>query len=661
MVRRRSQIFILLALFMLAIGNSARSEPASLAPIEVTQSTPNKVCLDCHGVQGFAVPKGETGQAPKRHLFVNGDAFTGSAHGKVPCVGCHADIKELPHAKDVKRSVDCIQCHADTAKTQASGAESIRIGNVIHQTRDFLASIHARPSKDDPSRPNATCVDCHSAHFVSPVKTKAGAEFRLSTPEVCGRCHAEQKAKYDGSVHGIAVHRFADPKAATCADCHTAHRVSKVKEDPARLLITQNCGSCHDKAYESYRSTYHGQINALGYTHTAKCFDCHDHHEISKTSDPASKVSDANRVQTCRQCHKAATAGFLGFYPHGNTHDFAKYPEMWITSKFMILLLAGVFTVFWTHSALWFLRERRDRKAGIHHVLVDSDGHAVELPPAPEFAKEKHIRRFGLGWRLAHLVLAIAVMLLVLTGTSLLYAQTFWAPAVIKAFGGPKIAGVVHRTCAAIFGLLFFGHLAVVAWNIIRGRGKFRWFGVTSLLPNVRDFRDFIAMMKWFLGRGPRPAFDHWTYWEKFDYWAPFWGMVIIGLSALSLLFPEVTASYLPGWVFNAATILHGEEAFLAAVFLFTVHYFNSHFRPTKLPQDITMFTGTVPLHEFIEERGLEYKRLVESGKLESVLVDPPGRGQTRAAQILGAVLIIAGLMLLLMVLQGFWSEVLFG
>jgi hypothetical protein len=63
-------------------------------------------------------------------------------------------------------------------------------------------------------------------------------------------------------------------------------------------------------------------------------------------------------------------------------------------------------------------------------------------------------------------------------------------------------------------------------------------------------------------------------------------------------LFPEVTASYLPGWVFNAATILHGEEAFLAAVFLFTVHYFNSHFRPTKLPQDITMFTGTVPLHE---------------------------------------------------------------
>jgi hypothetical protein len=27
------------------------------------------------------------------------------------------------------------------------------------------------------------------------------------------------------------------------------------------------------------------------------------------------------------------------------------------------------------------------------------------------------------------------------------------------------------------------------------------------------------------------PVFDRWTYWEKFDYWAPFWGVTIIGVS----------------------------------------------------------------------------------------------------------------------------------
>lgn len=49
------------------------------------------------------------------------------------------------------------------------------------------------------------------------------------------------------------------------------------------------------------------------------------------------------------------------------------------------------------------------------------------------------------------------------------------------------------------------------------------------------------------------------------------------------LAFPHVTATYLPGWVFNVATLVHG-ETFLAAVFLFTVHFFNNHFRPDKLP-----------------------------------------------------------------------------
>jgi hypothetical protein len=117
---------------------------------------------------------------------------------------------------------------------------------------------------------------------------------------------------------------------------------------------------------------------------------------------------------------------------------------------------------------------------------------------------------------------------------------------------------------------------------------RFRWFGPTSMLPNWQDLRDIGAMFKWFFGVAPRPKFDRWSYWEKFDYWAPFWGMMIIGLSGLMLWFPIATASFLPGWVFNVATIVHAEEAILAAVFLFTVHYFNVHFRPEKWPMDIT-------------------------------------------------------------------------
>ena len=69
--------------------------------------------------------------------------------------------------------------------------------------------------------------------------------------------------------------------------------------------------------------------------------------------------------------------------------------------------------------------------------------------------------------------------------------------------------------------------------------------------------------------------------------------------------------------MFNVATIFHGEEAVLAAVFLFTVHFFNNHFRPDKFPLDTVMFTGAVSLEEFQREHAVEYDRLVETGQLE--------------------------------------------
>ncbi|HOS87696.1 MAG TPA: aminotransferase class I/II-fold pyridoxal phosphate-dependent enzyme, partial [Burkholderiaceae bacterium] len=44
-------------------------------------------------------------------------------------------------------------------------------------------------------------------------------------------------------------------------------------------------------------------------------------------------------------------------------------------------------------------------------------------------------------------------------------------------------------------------------------------------VPDIRDIRD---MFLWFFNRGPMPKFDRWTYWEKFDFWAVFWGMFAI-------------------------------------------------------------------------------------------------------------------------------------
>jgi hypothetical protein len=124
------------------------------------------------------------------------------------------------------------------------------------------------------------------------------------------------------------------------------------------------------------------------------------------------------------------------------------------------------------------------------------------------------------------------------------------------------------------------------------------------------------------------------------------------------LAFKDTIASVLPGWVFNIATLVHGEEAILAAVFLFTVHFFNNHFRPDKLPPpDIVMFTGTVPLEEFRREHPLEYGRLAASGELARHVVDAPSQPMTVGSRVLGIALIVLGLILLALVLIGFIGE----
>ncbi|NBR29298.1 MAG: cytochrome C, partial [Betaproteobacteria bacterium] len=486
------------------------------------------------------------------------------------------------------------------------------------------------------------CVDCHADRTEIPHK-----EGMPKSKVDCGNCHSDQKAAYLTSVHGQEAQK-GNLKAATCSSCHSKHEIQHVNTDESKLAIVQSCGKCHSENFRSYTDTYHGQVNTLGYTYTAKCFDCHASHTIQRVKDPASTVHPDNRLKTCQKCHTGATAGFVTFQPHANTHDFNRYPIMWIASKFMISLLAGVFAFFWLHSALWFYREYRDRKEGKSRPHVKAEA-------VPGKAPEKHYQRFALGWRIGHFCFALSVMLLVLTGMAVFYAETGWAKAIVDAFGGPRVTAYVHRVCAAVMLGIFFIHLVFVAIKLGKVWRTFNWLGPDSLVPNLRDLQGAIDMFKWFFGAGPRPVFDRWTYWEKFDYWAVFWGMGIIGGSGMMLAFPNVTASILPGWVFNIATLVHGEEAFLAAVFLFTVHFFNNHLRPDKYPPpDIVMFTGAVALEEFKREHALEYKRLVDSGQLEKYLVDAPSKPMTIGSRIVGIVLIACGLSLLVMVMIGF-------
>ncbi len=637
-------------------GSAAKADPLG-----------NAACLACHeGGKSAKIEVAGHEEGSKRELRpVDQHLFIRSVHGDLKCVDCHTEIVDAT-AKHVLAEhaprPDCVSCHAALwAKAQNDGqaAEKSRLGEVVQNAVAYKNSFHARPDADEPWHPKAYCEDCHSSHTfdVPPKGSARRTAWHKEIPNTCGdKCHEDQLYEYTRSIHGEEVLDKGNLKAAVCTDCHTAHDIANTSTDKFKLATVKGCGNCHKEEYSSYSGTYHGQVNRLGYTYTAWCVDCHGSHKIRAVDDPKSSVNIANRLKTCQKCHSDkkpgmhdATPGYVTFGPHANTHDFDKYPQMVVTAAFMRGLLVFVFAFFWAHSGLWYYREWRDRKDGKRAVHVSLDGLGVD-------EKKLHFQRFPWGWRLVHLSFALIIMTLVLTGMTALYSQAHWAQSIANALGGPNVAAKIHHWMAVGFLGLFFAHFIYIMQKLLRDP-TFRWFGPDSLVPNWKDLADCIGMFKWFFGKGPRPMFDRWSYYEKFDYWAVFWGTNIIGWSGLMLAFPHITARYLPGWVFNVANMVHGEEAFLAAVFLFTVHFFNNHFRPDKLPPpDVVMFTGTQSLEEFRHDHPAQYQRLLASGELQKRLVDRPSGAMHFGSVVLGLVLIACGLTLLTLVAIGFFT-----
>jgi cytochrome b subunit of formate dehydrogenase len=280
----------------------------------------------------------------------------------------------------------------------------------------------------------------------------------------------------------------------------------------------------------------------------------------------------------------------------------------------------------------------------------------MSIPPvAPTVrraATERYYHRFGPIERVMHAFLMLTFIGCAITGVPLLFADHDWAAVLVKLMGGFQGAALIHRICAAIMIVVFVAHVLRVFVKSYQSEDWLSVFwGPNSLVPQWKDITDIYGHFKWFLGLGPRPHFDRYTYWEKFDYWAVFWGMFIIGGSGLMLWFPTFFSLFLPGWVFNVATIVHGEEALLAVGFIFTIHFFNGHLRPEKFPMDLVIFTGRLPEHELKEERPIEYARLVREGRLAALESDPPSPETVMFGRVLGSIGLILGVLTILAII----------
>jgi cytochrome b subunit of formate dehydrogenase len=636
-----------------ALGGRAIAQPQTASGSPTSQTT----CATCHGLS-------ELWEGDNRRLFVNVDQLANDVHGKhgVTCNNCHGgnpDSKSVPQAHSTE--VAGANTHARPFKPALSQPNRtwehlnaiVQVcGNCHPQAaKTYGASVHGHALQESGLVVTAVCTDCHGAHGIDPTSDPRSPLNPKNVSETCAKCHQYIEERLQKSVHGSAFRETSGKRTAAaavqrkpgCTDCHQGHDIPHPRSAEFRLALPDRCGNCHANLSNTYTQTLHGKLTELGYVPAAKCSDCHGSHDILPISNPKSRLSAANRQKVCSQCHLGVNANFVNFDPHANPSDPQRNAFLYWVNVGLTGLLFTVFGIFGIHSLLWLVRS-------LPHVLKHG------RPKYPRPGARAYLR-FRPVHRMAHAVLMTSFLGLALTGLPLKYTHYVWAQDASRMLGGFASTAILHRLfgianfCCLVFYVIWFG------WQLIvgpgeRGVSRLRYmFSPDSPVPQRRDLSDFAKMMRWFFYRGPKPTFERWSYWEKFDLWAAGADIVLIGTTGFILWFPNQFCSLFPGRTLSVADLIHGKLALLATGFVFAIHFFNSNLRPEKFPMDISILTGVVSEEEMEEERPELVKRLKESGRMDQYITEAPAPANFTLAVLGGVLALSLGLALLVGIL----------
>ncbi len=388
-------------------------QPHKVRNVFYSQGMADADCMRCHANASLKSADG-------RPMLVRVSEVAGSRHLKVACSQCHSEVNasRVRPCETITHPVDCTSCHAEVGQQyqlsthgqmHAKGDSNAPSCKDCHGTHHVLGkhnsesltfptnvpdlcakchreghkaallytgtehaiipryneSIHGKGLLKSGLTVTATCTSCHTAHRELPASDPQSTVNPRNLPATCGNCHHGIEEQFVQSIHSATVTK-TDKPLPVCNDCHTAHSIRRTDQDGFKLDIMATCGRCHGEIAKTYFDTYHGKVSKLGYTKTAKCYDCHGAHDIQKVTDPRSHLSRANVVATCQKCHSDATRRFAGYLTHATHHDPKKFPFLYYTFWGMTALLVGTFTVSGVHTLLWFpraLQMRRELRA----------------------------------------------------------------------------------------------------------------------------------------------------------------------------------------------------------------------------------------------------------------------------------------------------------
>lgn len=233
----------------------------------------------------------------------------------------------------------------------------------------------------------------------------------------------------------------------------------------------------------------------------------------------------------------------------------------------------------------------------------------------------ENFQRLSLQFRIQHMILFISTTILIFTGIPLwcLSRPDFlvWNSECFQLLGGIRGISLIHRYAAGALVLLSAYHLL---YTIFAKKGRREFI---DLLPAFKDIADVTTNSLYFLGlTKKRPQFARYSYIEKFDYWAVYWGCVIMIGSGLAMVFPSQCAKYCSWLTFDLAAEIHAGEAILATLALFIWHFYNVHFNPSRFPGSLMLLHGRITKEQMIAEHPLEYEKMMLDQKAASASSD---------------------------------------
>ena len=388
-------------------------QPHKIRRVFYDQGMADADCLRCHADPNLKAKD-------SRSLGVHAQQLAHSRHVKIACSQCHSEVNasRVRPCETITHKVDCTSCHAEVAqqyqksvhgKLLAASDSNAPSCKECHGTHEILGklnpdsatfptnvptlcarchregkkaavrytgaqheiiehyteSIHGKGLLKSGLTVTATCTGCHTAHAILPKTDPESSVNRKNVPGTCGRCHHGIEEQFEHSIHFLADGKDGK-QTPVCSDCHSAHAIGRTDQEAFKLDIMGKCGKCHEAIAQTYFDTYHGKVSRLGYTKTARCYDCHGSHDVLPPSDPRSHLSRANVVATCQKCHAGANRRFAGYLTHATHHDPKKYPFLFWAFWGMTTLLVSTFVIGGVHTLLWLpraLQMRRELKA----------------------------------------------------------------------------------------------------------------------------------------------------------------------------------------------------------------------------------------------------------------------------------------------------------